>query len=151
MPKGVADLSIVRATSVHIDAFCDVWLTDHKAMQAIYRKAWDWEPFDWHVYILSQWETAAAVDPTGELEGLISIEVPNADPLIVHYLQSAPKNYGPNRTPANARRGKDWTSSFAKATPRRCRTLKASSTPWSRCSARCSLRDRTWWLQNFFT
>lgn len=103
MAKGTSDLRIVRANSVHVDAFCDVWLPDHEARRFAEPSTWDWEPFDWHVIILSTYASAAAIDPQGELEGLIAVEEPQvqAAPLLVHYLQCSPKNYGKN----GARRG----------------------------------------------
>ena len=101
MAKGTTDLSIVPVSAVHVDAYCDVWLIDHKANLFLHGNKWDWKPFDWHVIVLSQFETVAATDPQGALEGLIAIDPTSSGLLVVEYLQSAPKNHGKN----GARRG----------------------------------------------
>jgi len=110
MAKDTSDLSIVRATRppdkppTHWDFFCDEWVYDADARRQKI-KGWDWEEFDWHRFIpASNYETAAAVDPNGRVEGFISVEPGKlADKLVVQYLQVAPWNYDHPGSPGERR------------------------------------------------
>ncbi len=94
--KGIDDLSLERATTVHVQAFVNLWIPLMLARRAL-DPNWIYRPFPWDLIIPHQGYTSfAAVGPGGQLEGLLAISSQPGS-VKVEFVSAAPWNHGTQR------------------------------------------------------